>query len=568
METIHYPFRTMKAVSKSTKYYLTTVATVILLALNLYVTKVFVVLGSPMLFTIALIVELVLLTAFVYNLIRTLIKPEKIIKSLAVSAWNGLMTNDYVRQLRKSTSPLLIWGRSRFKRNSRYGLPLTITLFISVFFLINFLSLLITVTSKGTLTQIDTRVLNLMPSLRTPIQTTFLRIVTNLANIQTAIFLVVAMATLFCLKRQRLVAALIIVVATGQEIVTEVFKTLVHRPRPEITLRLIKEDSYSFPSGHVVRATILFGLLTYLIYRSYTSAKARIITIIVYFLTVFLVAVSRIYLGVHYPTDVWGSFLLGTAVLTLIIGAAEIHSRYGISFGKKLEFSNKFILVIPGFLLAFALIASPFSVPIHQVREAPTYFTLQTIDKNAISKLPLYSETLTGSRMEPISFIYVGSENQIVGTFERHGWYRADKSTVSNTLKAIAVGFQGKQYLSAPVTPSYLNYKPENMAFQLPTATHSLRQRHHTRLWRTDYILSDGRQIWVATASFDEGIEFVGAAMLPTHHIDPNIDGERSFIIQSLDLKNDLVTVVQPQLGKNASGDGFFTDGKAEVAFL
>ena len=558
----------MKAVSKSTKYSLISVATVILLALNLYVTKVFVVLGSPMLFTIALIVELVLLIALLYNLLRALIKPEKIIKSLAVSAWNGLMTNDYVKQLRKSKSPLLIWGRHRFKRNSRYGLPLTITLLISAFFLINFLSLLITVTSKGTLTQIDTRVLNLMPSLRTPFQTTFLRLVTSLANTQTAILLVMVMAAVFWLKHQRLVAALIIVVATGQEIITEVFKILVHRPRPGITLRLIKEDSYSFPSGHVVRATILFGLLAYLIYTSYRSTKARIMTIIVYFLTVFLVAVSRIYLGVHYPTDVWGSFLLGTALLTLIIGAAEIHSRYEIDGGKRLEFSNRSLLVIPGLLLVFAIIASPFLVPIHQLRDTPTYISLQTIDKKTISKLPLYSETLTGSRMEPISFIYVGSENQIVSTFEDHGWYRADKSTISNTLKAIAVGFQGKQYLSAPVTPSYLNYKPENIAFQLPTATHSLRQRHHTRLWRTDYILSDGRQIWVATASFDEGIEFVGAAMLPTHHIDPNIDGERSFIIESLGLHNNLVTVVQPQLGKNASGDSFFTDGKAELAFL
>ena len=170
--------------------------------------------------------------------------------------------------------------------------------------------------------------------------------------------------------------------------------------------------------------------------------------------------------------------------------------------------------------------------------------------------------------MEPINFIYVGNEAQIVGIFTKHGWYRADKSTVSNTLKAIAVGFQGKQYLTAPVTPSYLNYQPESLAFQHPTATHSLKQRHHTRIWRTNYALSDGRQIWVATASFDQGIEFVGAARLPTHHIDPNIDGERGFIINSLNIATNFVAVVLPQLGKNASGDSFFTDGKAELVYL
>jgi len=558
----------MKTVSRPTKYYLTIAATAILLALNLYVTKVFVVLGSPMLFTIALLVEIVLLIVFLYNLIRALAKPGKILKSLAVSVWDGLKTNDYVKQLNKTKSPFLIWGKRRFRRSSPYGLPLTITLVIAAFFLANFLNILIAVTSKSSLTQIDTRVLNLMTNIRTPTQTSFLRVVTTLANTQTAILLVIATVFVLWRKHQRLLATLFIVVAAAEEIITNVIKILVHRPRPGLTLRLINETGYSFPSGHVVTATVLFGLLAYLIYRSCTSTRARIITIGVYVLTVFLIAVSRIYLGVHYPTDVWGSFLLGGAMLTVVIGAVEINMRYKIFDNKKIELSNNALLFVPGLLVVFALIFSPFLVPVQQVMDAPVYTKLQTINKNTIQKLPLFSETLTGSRMEPINFIYVGTENQIVSIFENHGWYVADKSTVSNTLKAIAVGFQGKQYLSAPVTPSYLNYKPENIAFQLPTATHSLRQRHHTRLWRTDYALPDGRPIWVATASFDEGIEFVGAARLPTHHIDPNIDGERSFIIKSLGLPSNLITVVQPQLGKNASGDSFFTDGKAEIVFF
>jgi len=558
----------MESVSKPTKYYFTTVATVILLALNLYATKALLIFGSPMLFAIALLVEVILLGVFLYSLIRSLTTPGNILKSLAVSVWGGLTTNDYVKQLSKSKSPLLIWGRRRLKRDGPYGLPLTITFLIVAFLLVNFLGILNTVVSKGALTQIDTRVLNLMPSIRSPMQTSFFRVVTTLANTQTTILLLIPVATILWRKHHRLLAGLGIVVAAGEETITSVIKSLVHRMRPGLTLRLVREDSYSFPSGHVVRATVIFGLLAYLFYKSYTSARARIITIGVYILTVFLVAVSRIYLGVHYPTDVWGSILLGGAILAVVIGAVEITSRYEKVSDTKLELSNKIVLIIPGLLAVFALIASPFLVPIRQVMITPANITLQMIDENTIQRLPLYSETLTGSRMEPINFIYVGYENQLVSTFVNHGWYRADKSTVSNTLRALAVGFQGNQYRTAPVTPSYLNYKPENIAFQQSTATHSLKQRHHTRLWRTDYVLPDGRPIWVATASFDEGVEFAGAAKLPTHHIDPNIDRERSFIIKSLGLQGDLVTVVQPQLGKNASGDSFFTDGKAELVFL
>jgi hypothetical protein len=133
----------------------------------------------------------------------------------------------------------------------------------------------------------------------------------------------------------------------------------------------------------------------------------------------------------------------------------------------------------------------------------------------------------------------------------------------------LSVGFQGHQYLKAPVTPSYLNAEPENLAFQKPTDSNTLRQRHHTRLWQTDFRLASGQEVWVATASYDEGIEFAGPAKLPTHHIDPNIDAERSYIASSLGLKNvSYLQVVNAQAGKNASGDVFFTDGKAAVIRL
>jgi len=407
-----------------------------------------------------------------------------------------------------------------------------------------------------------------MPNIRTPLQTSLMRIVTTLASIQGVIIFLLLAVTLLWFKRQRVVAALFVLLVGVEEFVTFVLKHLIHRLRPAVSLRIIGEDGYSFPSGHVLRATVLFGFLTYLLYRSYKSKKARILALIVYFLTVFLVAVSRIYLGVHYPTDVWASFLLGCAILTLTIGLIEIQIRYAKGGAKKLLIANKSLLIVPVGLVIFAMSAASTLIPLKQVANRPITITLQKIDARSITKLPLYSETLTGSRMEPINFIYVGNEAQIIGIFAKHGWYRADKSTVSNTLKAIAVGFQGKQYLRAPVTPSYLNYQPESLAFQHPTATHSLKQRHHTRIWRTNYVLADGRQIWVATASFDQGIEFVGAARLPTHHIDPNIDGERGFIINSLNITTNFVDVVPPELGKNASGDGFFTDGKAELVYL
>ncbi|MCZ2404704.1 LssY C-terminal domain-containing protein [Paenarthrobacter sp. Z7-10] len=170
--------------------------------------------------------------------------------------------------------------------------------------------------------------------------------------------------------------------------------------------------------------------------------------------------------------------------------------------------------------------------------------------------------------MEPINFIYLGSQVQIENLFKQAGWYKADPSTLSNTLQAILVAVRNDQYLTAPVTPSYLDARPETVAFEKPTDANTLVQRHHTRIWRTNFTIG-GQPVWVATASFDRGIGIGTKSGLPTHHIDPNVDTERAYILQSLKVSNPrLVHVTDAQLGHNATGDGFFTDGQAAVLDL
>ena len=318
-------------------------------------------------FALALLVEVILIGVVIYSLLRSLATPENIVKSLTLSIWGGLVANDYIRKLSESNSRLLIWSKRRVKRDSPYGLALTTTLLIAAFFLVNFLSVLFAVSSKGSLTHIDTRVLNLIPSIRTPSQTTFFRLVTTLANTETAMLLVITMIVVLWRKQQRLLACMVVVVTAGEEGVTYIVKHLVQRTRPDQILSLTRQDSFSFPSGHAMRATVLFGLLAYFVYRSHSSTRIRLVTIGLYVLTAFFVAVSRIYFGVHYPTDVWGSILLGGSMLTLAIGTLEIVSRYELFSIKKLELSNKTISAIPAVLVVFALIASPFLVHIRPI---------------------------------------------------------------------------------------------------------------------------------------------------------------------------------------------------------
>lgn len=92
-------------------------------------------------------------------------------------------------------------------------------------------------------------------------------------------------------------------------------KFLIHRPRPEISL--IKETGYSFPSGHSMVSMAYYGLLIYLIFHSNYKKTTKKISIFFLTFLIFLIGLSRIYLGVHYVSDVLGGFLFSIAYLMI-----------------------------------------------------------------------------------------------------------------------------------------------------------------------------------------------------------------------------------------------------------
>lgn len=95
-------------------------------------------------------------------------------------------------------------------------------------------------------------------------------------------------------------------------------KEFVHRTRPDtVYVTAMKFKSYSFPSAHALGATVIFGLLAYLAYRNLPAPWNVVLPILLTGL-IFLIGVSRVYLGAHYPTDVIGGWILGGVALFLI----------------------------------------------------------------------------------------------------------------------------------------------------------------------------------------------------------------------------------------------------------
>ncbi len=114
-------------------------------------------------------------------------------------------------------------------------------------------------------------------------------------------------------RRPGLFAALNLV---GVVLVNQMFKFVVQRPRPE-GFRLIAEGGYSFPSGHSMVAMAFYGLLAWMAWTYERDATIRRISVAGFGLIVALVGISRIYLGVHYASDVIAGFCLAAAWLML-----------------------------------------------------------------------------------------------------------------------------------------------------------------------------------------------------------------------------------------------------------
>lgn len=101
-------------------------------------------------------------------------------------------------------------------------------------------------------------------------------------------------------------------------ILNQIFKFILQRPRPTEN-RIINENGYSFPSGHSMISMAFYGFLIYLIYKYVKNKKIKYISITLISILIIFIGISRIYLGVHYTSDVLAGFLFSISYLIIFI---------------------------------------------------------------------------------------------------------------------------------------------------------------------------------------------------------------------------------------------------------
>ncbi len=158
-----------------------------------------------------------------------------------------------------------------------------------------------------------------------PPLTTFMTAISLFGALGLAFVFAIALAIFLRLHWRRAAIWLAVTIAGG--LVLEIaLKNLYHRPRPEPFFGTLPH-SYSFPSGHALMSFCLYGVLAGLLSRRLRSRALRIVVWIVAAVLIVTIGLSRIYLGVHYPTDVLAGYLAAAIWISALFAADRLRHR-------------------------------------------------------------------------------------------------------------------------------------------------------------------------------------------------------------------------------------------------
>ena len=180
------------------------------------------------------------------------------------------------------------------------------------------------VATSDRLTLLDVEIARWLRGHATPALTRSMLVVTNLhSTVAVSGYAAVVGAVLVTRRRWRRLTTVFVCVAGGLTL-NVLMKLAFHRARPVLDDPLLTLTSYSFPSGHVAGSTLIYGLLVAWIFARTRRPLWRVLVVFAAASAIALVAFSRMYLGVHYLSDVVAAFAEGLAWLALCLSALTV----------------------------------------------------------------------------------------------------------------------------------------------------------------------------------------------------------------------------------------------------
>jgi len=172
-----------------------------------------------------------------------------------------------------------------------------------------------------------------------------------------------------------------------------------------------------------------------------------------------------------------------------------------------------------------------------------------------------------------VNYALLGTQAQVLAAFKAAGWVVVDKTVQDAVLHGLLSTLQHDAYTEMPMSTLYLFGRPQDLSFARGDPLKVAAERHHLRVWQTDKAVG-GLPLWVGSCTHDIGFEKDQRNGGVTHKIDPKIDGERDYLLQSFDATGgfDSAAYVTPAdpltTAKTATGGSFYSDGRILVMEL
>ena len=145
---------------------------------------------------------------------------------------------------------------------------------------------------------------------------------TQFGNTYIIIMVIIGLLILFD-KKNQIYLAIETISILG---INQLLKRIIRRIRPN-HLRLITQGGYSYPSGHAMISVAVYGYFLYYVKKNIKNKKLKNILIILLYALIIGIGLSRIYVGVHYPSDILGGYLIGLCIQSLVIKLADKYFR-------------------------------------------------------------------------------------------------------------------------------------------------------------------------------------------------------------------------------------------------
>lgn len=173
----------------------------------------------------------------------------------------------------------------------------------------------------------DTTIIHFVQGFETAALTNIMKIFTFIGSRNATIpIAIITMFILYKVLHHRFELILLIITLLGSPILNKLLKNFFHRARPDLH-RLIEIGGYSFPSGHAMNAMTLYGILTYLLWKHAANRLHRTVLLACSFMMIFMIGISRIYLGVHYPSDIIAGYAAGFLWIIVTINVYTVFQK-------------------------------------------------------------------------------------------------------------------------------------------------------------------------------------------------------------------------------------------------